>query len=658
MVILQEKLFTVKMAMVVLNYVKNLWPMSIFTYNDLRASNSLVKKLDIPESTKRFVYAVVEPESKAVIYMLCVQNLSERSALDAEYLIREIKPDAVMVQVGPMAMENGSGVDEIVSKDSGYKSIFSWIGYGNNGGKEPDECKVPTSSLEVLRSCFLHKINREKYENAAGNVVLKEIFGVGFSGHFKAAKKAAEEVGSSFLLLESPFVKCVGVGESSVTEDGIGNNLHTLGFQPSSLAPNRAVSFGSGRPNVFHVMNDLQSQMVKSMSSFLIDACSVVGVGSEVVQPREDYEVPQFAQSVYPLLADLHRTFVEFPSISGGLAHAQKMLSDINKGEVVDSQLLSEVYVFRIAVEALRIALNDAGRVPLHKLGNPVHSESAFSELPIHDKSHALLAEALRSQSQEFKSIVAIVDSNCLGGLRRHWNTPIPLEIKNLVKQLITFCEGDKQNGSDRKRLLADKPVVAVGAGATAVLGVSSLSKVVPASTFAKMFTFKVPASYKLIMTQTQNIITAFAKTIGSSKVVASGMASGAKTSGLKVVSSAERTRAVVHGSIAFMEKTSLSAMRTTFYEIMRKRHVKPVGFLPWATFGCSIATCASLLAYGDGIECAAESFPAAPSIASLGRGIQNLHQASQAIGRDEYSRIQKSIESLLYRFWHTNVPH
>lgn len=645
------------MAMVVLNYVKNLWPFSIFKFDDLRASDSLVKKLEIPESTKRFVYAVQEPESQAVIYVLCVQNLSERSALDAECLIREVKPDAVMVQVGPMAMENGFGADEIVSKDCGNKNIFSWIGLGNNGGKEPDECMVPTSSLEVLRSCFLRKINKEKYENAAGNFVLKEIFGVGFNGHLKAAKKAAGEVGASFLLLESPFVKCAGVGESSAKEEEIGNKLHTLGFQPGSLTPNRAVSFGSVRPNVSDAMNGLQSQMLRSMSTYLVGAGPVTGMGSEVVQPREDYEAPQFAQSVYPLLVDLHGTFPDIPSMSSGLAHAQKMLCDINKGENVDSQLLSEVYVFRIAVEALRIALNSAGRVALDNLGHSVHSESTFSELPIHDKSHALLAEALRSQTQEFKSIVAIVDSSCLGGLRRHWNTPIPLEIKNLVKQLITFCEGNKQNGGDRKRLLADKPVVAVGAGATAVLGASSLSKVVPASTFAKMFSFKVPASFKLLMTQTQNIITAFAKTAGPSKVVASGMASGAKTTGFKAVASAERTRAVVHSSIAFMEKTSLSAMRTTFYEIMRKRHAKPVGFLPWATFGCSIATCVSLLAYGDGIECAAESLPAAPSIASLGRGIQNLHQASQTIGSDEYSRIQKSIESLLYRFWKTNVP-
>ena len=77
---------------------------------------------------------------------------------------------------------------------------------------------------------------------------------------------------------------------------------------------------------------------------------------------------------------------------------------------------------------------------------------------------------------------------------------------------------------------------------------------------------------------------------------------------------------------------------------------MQPVGFLPWATFAGSIGTCTSLLLYGDGIECAVESLPAAPSIASLGRGIQHLHEASQAVRQMEGSRIQASIESLIKR--------
>ncbi|KAI6699204.1 hypothetical protein NL676_019323 [Syzygium grande] len=122
------------------------------------------------------------------------------------------------------------------------------------------------------------------------------------------------------------------------------------------------------------------------------------------------------------------------------------------------------------------------------------------------------------------------------------------------------------------------------------------------------------------MLSPTQNVLAmAFGQSLGSSKLAAPGLASSAaKTSALKVTASAEKIRVVAHGVIASAEKTSLSAMRTAFCEIMRKQRIKPIGFLPWATFGCSVATCTSLLVYGDGIECAAESLPAAPSIASL----------------------------------------
>ncbi|XP_009789035.1 uncharacterized protein LOC107761703 [Nicotiana tabacum] len=619
-----------------LSYLQNLWPFSVIKPDDLRISEGLVRKLSVPENTKQFVYAIREPESQAVIYVLCVQNLSERSAVDAQCLIREVKPDAVVVQVGNSV--DGDQKEELLLSNSG------------NFEEEEEEDSVPTSSIEVLKRCFVHKINKEKYENVAGRVVLREIFGVGFDGHLSAAKKAAEEVGSSFLLLESPFVKRSPSNEcSSVGDEGYENRFGVFGLEAgNSLVPLKTGLLVSANSRAFCVTNDIQSQMVRLLSSHLVNSGSLQKMGSEDVPLQLNYQVPQFAQTVYPLLSDLHDIFVDIPSIGRALACAQKMFNDVCNGNAVDTNLLSEVYVFKIAVEGLRIALNNAGRLPLSKIG---YHTTEFSELSVEDKSHALLAQALRSQAVKFKSIVAVVDASGLAGLRKHWKINIPEEVKDIVEQLVTDSEsdGDNSSRSDRKGLLAVKPVVAVGAGATAVLGASSFSKVVPASTIVKVVTFKVPASLKLIMTQTQK---ALALAFGKSNVVAPGMASsGVKSSVFKATASAEKIRAVAHGVIASAEKTSLSAMRTAFYEIMRKRRVRPVGFLPWATFGCSIATCASLLVYGDGIECAAESLPSAPSIASLGRGIQSLHQASVAVKQTENSRIQKSMESLVYRF-------
>ncbi|KAE9450547.1 hypothetical protein C3L33_17551, partial [Rhododendron williamsianum] len=565
------------MATAVLYYVQKLWPFSALNkFDDLKVSEGLVRKLSVPKHTKQFVFAIREPESDAVIYVLCAQNLSERSALDAECLIREVRPDAVVVQLGHGA------VDEIQS--------------GEIGCRNDVDISVPTSSFEVLKRCFVHKLNKDKYENVAGTVVLREIFGISLYGHFLAARRVAEEVGSSFLLLESPFVKCGGE-ENPACEGETGNKFQVLGLQPSTLVPQKVGSVVSSSSRRFCVTTDLHLQMLKPLCSFFTQASSVSEGNSDDLELRADYEAPPFARSFTLYLSASNQT-----------------------------------------------------------MGNSNSDKTKFAELDVEEKSHALLAHALRSQTKNFKSIVAIVDASGLAGLRKHWNTSIPLEIKDMVEQLITDCENVEETSDhgNRKQLLTSKPVVAVGAGATAILGASSLSKAVPASTFMKVVTFKAPASLKLILTQTQKAVAiALSKTVGPSKVVAPGFAStGAKaTSALKATASAQKIRAVAHSMIASAEKTSLSTMRTAFYEIMRKRRVKPIGFLPWATFGFSIATCTGLLVCGDGIECVAESLPAAPSIASLGRGIQSLHEASQAVRQAESSRIQKSIELLIDRF-------
>ncbi|XP_011026374.1 PREDICTED: uncharacterized protein LOC105127003 [Populus euphratica] len=626
------------MALEFIYSLQNVWPLSILKADDLKASDRIVRKLSIPENTKSFVFAVRDPKCQSVIYILCAQNLSERSAVDVECLIRKIRPDAVVAQVGH------SPLVQIQSEESELGNIADDL--------------VPTSSFGVIKRCFLNKINKEKYEDLAGSLVLREIFGTGFHGHILAAKRVAEEVGSSFLVLETSSINTV-IGDNSSSEVDTGSEVHAF---VSSFAPQKAGSISLQSSRRFSLDDNVQSRMVKLSSSYmdlsmrkLRPSSSVSESGLKEIQPGNSFQVPPFAQSVYPLLQDLHNIFIDLPSIGRALAFAQKMLYDVNRGEAVDTRIISEVYTFRVAVEGLRIALNNAGRFPIKELGKPNKTKIEFSELQVQDKSHALIAQALQSQTRKFKTIVAVVDASGLGGIRKHWNTPVPPEVKDLVGHLVTVCESDGEvpNHAEKRRLLSNKYLVAVGAGATAVFGASSLSKVVPASTFVKVVTFKLPTSLKLLLTQTQKITAiSMGKTLGPTKLLAPGLAnSGANaTSALKAATSAEKIRTVVHSVIASAEKTSFSAMKTAFYEIMRKRQVQPVGVLPWATFGCSIVTCSALLMHGDGIECAVESLPAAPSIASLGRGVQSLHQASQVIGQTDGPRIQKSIESLMYR--------
>jgi hypothetical protein len=361
---------------------------------------------------------------------------------------------------------------------------------------------------------------------------------------------------------------------------------------------------------------------------------SVSEVGLVEIQPTTSYNTPAFAESIYPLLDELNGIFSEWrkdamfsdlPSTGNALAHAQKMLLDVSRGEVLHTKSVSEVYTFRIAVEGIRTVLNNEGMQPIGEKGVSMSKKIEFSELPDDDKSEVLFAQAIRSQTDKFKTIVAVVDASALAGIRKHWDTPLPSEAKDIVGELIMDSEGKgvSLNHGDMNWMLSERPAVAVGAGATAVLGVSSLTKVV---------TLKIPASLKIVLSQMQKLLSV---AVGSSKVVTPGFAT---------------SRVVTRSVIASAENTGFSAMTTSFYEIMRKRKMQRVGFLPWATFAGSVGTCTGLFLYGDGIECAIESLPAARSIASLGRGIQNLREASQAVMQTDGARVQKLIESLVNR--------
>ncbi|CAA7388435.1 unnamed protein product [Spirodela intermedia] len=624
------------MAKTLVSRLHTFWPFSLFKKDDLKVSSRLVHGLPIPEATKQFTFAIQEPSLQTVVYILAVQNLSEQSSLDAEWLIKSVQPDAVVVQIAPSALPEIQAEDKLPDYQVGT---------------------IPTSTLGVLRKCFLDKINKQEYENVAGNLILKEIFGVGFYGHLLAAKRAAKIVNSQFLLLNSPYES---IYKQDPKRDTITEGQNPL-LPANSLVPVQATSVVSSRR--FCLTDIGQSQMVKSLTQSLTatmaeprSSMPIYENGLGEVQNKLNYQAPWFARAIYTLLADLHDLFADLPAIGNALLYAQKLLSDVNQGEPVDTQLVSEVRNFRIAVEGLRIALNSAARTPNGRK-ETTNPPVEFNELPPEEKCHVLFAQGLKHQVKSFKSVVAIVDAGSLSGIRRHWNTPLPPEIMELLAgQGITRYYDDEIEDAaelaEKKRLLTAKPVVAVGAGATAFLGAASFSKAIHASTLFKIIAYKLPISLKMSLATFQRMTAlGLAKILGPSKILATGVAgSSTKASALKVTASTEKIRAVAHSIVTSAERTSLLAMRTSFYEIMRKRKVQPARISPWATFGCSMVGCAGLLAYGDGIECAAESVPSAPMIASLGRGLQGLHEASRQVSQSNNNkRLQEALQSLMY---------
>ncbi|TKY67811.1 hypothetical protein E2542_SST10707 [Spatholobus suberectus] len=362
------------MAIAWLWYLQNLWP---FRVDELRGSKQLVKKLSIPEDTKQFVFAVRDPQTQSLVYILSALNLSERSASDATCLIREIKPDAVLVQAG-------------VSPFSQLQS-------------EEDSVPLPTSSFGVIKRCFLDKIGRDMYENVAGNFVLRVIFGTSFHGPLLAAKRAAEDVGSSFLVIESP--SCWGGNNNNNNNSDDSNSggvvdrgSHFRSLVNSLVPQQHAASWAPSALKRFSLDKELRMMLGKALSGYLdpllvsnANASSVLEGGSMEIQPSSSYETPGFARSIYPLLEDLYNIFGDLPSIGKALVHAQKMLLDVNRGEVLDKRTVSEVYTFRIAVEGLRIALNNKGLRPINGKGAAKSDKIEFSELPVDDKSHCAL---------------------------------------------------------------------------------------------------------------------------------------------------------------------------------------------------------------------------------------------------------------------------
>ncbi|XP_020584651.1 uncharacterized protein LOC110027522 [Phalaenopsis equestris] len=609
------------MASAIFSYLKNSWLFSLLKNDDLKTSNRLVKRLAIPEQTKQFIFAIPDSDSHAVVYILAAQNLSEQSAIDADHLIKEVKPNAVVVSVAPSALPE----IQIEGKCSSENQINH----------------IPTSSIGVLKRCLFEKIKKEQYDSFAACQVLQAIFGIGFYGHFLSAKRAADAVDSHFLLLESPYENA---GSESVNESSA---LHP---QTNSLLPGKVTPLMSSSSKMLFVSDALESDMVKSLTPSLDLLVSGLFLNQQDEEGviSSNYEVPPFAQSVYSLLVDLHHIFKDLPAIGKALSSAQKMLADVNEGEPVDTKTLSVVQNFRIAIEALRVALNKAARRPMNEPDTPKSKLAEFYNLTTEEKCHVLFAQALKKQAANFGAVVAIVDAASLAGLRKHWSTSVPPEVADLANHCVTHYCNDLDNGEEilhenheKMKILTDKPVVAFGAGATALVGISSFSKAMPISSLIKAASFHASSSLKIgLLNLQRKAFLGLSKMLLPSKLMAPGISTTTK-----FAASAEKIRAVTHSMISAAERTSFFAIRTSLYEIMRKRKVRPVGYAPWVSFACSMGACAGLLNYGDGIECAAESVPSVSMIASLGRGLQGLKEASEEVKESRGMKVREALQ-------------
>ncbi|KAK2431307.1 porphobilinogen deaminase, chloroplastic [Trifolium repens] len=263
-------------------------------------------------------------------------------------------PDGTRVletsRIGPYSYEDMMKM----GKDAG-EELLSRAGPGFFSNDENDDVFYfpgPTS-FGVIKCCFVDKIGRDTYESVVGDFVLGEIFATGFNGPLLVAKIAAEKVSSSFIVVQSPLGNSCRSNNNndSNSNDNDNNSNNSFG----------GVDAGNGFRNI---ANSLVPQQHGAAS-----------LAPTSMKRRVKWKFNQ--QLVMTLLHDM---FSDLPSMGKVLVHVQKLL-DVYRGQVLDAKTLKKV---------------------------------EFSELPVGNKSQVLFAQAIRSQIDKFKTIVAVVDCSAL----------------------------------------------------------------------------------------------------------------------------------------------------------------------------------------------------------------------------------------------------
>jgi hypothetical protein len=183
------------------------------------------------------------------------------------------------------------------------------------------------------------------------------------------------------------FRKITSLSDDMVSSVPVGSDRYTL----ARLLHSSALKFLSSS-----IALSLQNSLALDSGSNSLPIANSDSSPAECEFDVND-QIPSFAHSFYSLLVDLHEMFNNLPAIDKALVYARKMLADVEKGKEVHCEVLSHVNKFRIAVEGLRVALNSTARSPLKKEKNNPKNPN-FYELPYEDKSHVVLAQALKGR--------------------------------------------------------------------------------------------------------------------------------------------------------------------------------------------------------------------------------------------------------------------
>ncbi|KAL2642339.1 hypothetical protein R1flu_009926 [Riccia fluitans] len=626
---------------------------NLFLPEDVRTSRKLVASLSLPTHTSQFVHALTDPRnpSSSVVYLLSVERLSERSIADIHSVVGAVRPKSVVAFVDSKSIPDVSEEENLLH------------------GSE-DTLHVPTSALDVVKRSFVEISKASVYESRAALRLLVSIFGTTFHGTTIAAKKAAQDAEASFeyfcfpstanaaLVSEEVEAELEPVETNTNDPEGIFGFLSTVwdsfftGFHGEDRVENlvdttREVAGKSLSISYPQELKALGPSFAAALRWSEVPVLGVASDGESASQAAEleelsaeelEADCPSFALPFYPVFINLHNLF-ESPLFTQALSYVKNLLKSVDNGDDVSREDLAHARLFRIGVESIRVHWTVTTPA---KTGQPID----FSELSYEEKCYALLAQGLKQQGEKCKTVVAIVDANSVPHIRKHWNTALPPELEEYAEHcFIPLGSSDAEEGSGLLgNIHLEKPetkaAVVVSAGAAAAVGIISLPSV---STAVKILTFKVPTVLKIfllqakrsalvtlskVITPASNAVVPALKAVGSGKaaVVPSG---GLKAVALKGAASAEKARVAAHSMVSAAERASLQAIRTSFYSLMKNRQGKIIGPRPWLMLAGSLTTATAIWCYADEIEHGIGIVPAAPALARLGRGLENLDVAA-----------------------------
>ncbi|GAQ79488.1 hypothetical protein KFL_000310380 [Klebsormidium nitens] len=604
--------------------------------SDLSLSAKLIQQLNLPPDVAARVLAFRDSRSGPTIYVLGGFNLSERSASDVEQLIGAANPKAVVANVGILPE---------------FQAARACAELGPREG-------VPTSAFEVLQRCVTGAASLDEFQTQAADQFLHSLFGSNLFRHISAAEEAANRQNAGVTFFSWPPISLGGQSEEE--ENPPEKGKASWGEQLSRALHKRFTPHGTSSAALrFQAVTHATDDAVRSL------AVRASKLPPPQTAPRNDPPEVDFEDQVAEAPPEEHPWFLPpaietlmtaLPNVPGvwewgdwPLSHARAVMRHVAGGEPIAEEQLANATVLRVGVENLRQGYCEVARSAAFQPSG----KSAPSLDPSPDNLHAqTLIHTLKQQAALTSGdVVALVPVDQLPWIRKLWASDGPKEVALWSEECVrtpqdlrrSIDELASAEDAERRAKEKDTWMAVIVAG----LGIAGGATYAQGGTLAKVAS-AVPKTVHLVKAGAallkRNAGVAVAKAVvpqvGAAQAGLAAKAMAPKTAAAaakaavvtkaKAAAAAEQMRMVAHGVVNQLQAIALRAVRVTGYNVMQRSNFRRPG--PWLLLGGSAASALLAYAYSKELETAVAVLPHAAQVARLGRGCQNLKEATEKL--------------------------